>query len=372
MEGFGMSGVLISSYGKIADGLSKFLGELIQHALLFVICAFAVPMTSTGEVRADEATSYESRSHVVVVVGASGAPEYGEQFSKWAGSWGSVAKHADASITLIGQSEPSHTSDRERLRDTLAKFPNTNHDSLWLVLIGHGTFARNTAKFNLRGPDITATELAQWLREIEQPVVVVNCSSASGPFINRLSGDNRIVVTATKSGTEQNYARFGAFIAKSIASLDSDLDHDGEVSIHEAFLRASAQVQQFYESEGRISTEHALIDDNGDGLGTPAKMFRGTRPIGNPKGGGKLDGSTASKMTLAPANQRLPFTQSERNKRRDLERRLTELRTASSSLNGDDVGEAAYYAELEPLMLELSKLYRAAEQRQKKNPAESP
>ena len=107
--------------------------------------------------------------------------------------------------------------------------------------------------------------------------MIVNCASASGPFVNRLSGENRIVVTATKSGTEHNYARFGEYFARAIASPDSDLDHDDEVSVHEAFLRASAEVRQFYETEDRILTEHALIDDNGDGKGTPASMFRGMR-----------------------------------------------------------------------------------------------
>ena len=154
---------------------------------------------------------------------------------------------------------------------------------LWIVLLGHGTFTRGVAKFNLRGPDVSAEELAEWLQPHTRPVVVVNCASASGPFVNRLSGKNRIVVTATKSGTEQNFARFGKYFAQAIAAPDSDLDHDDEVSVHEAFLRAAADVREFYEAESRIATEHALIDDNGDGRGTPSTMFRGTRPKRRPR-----------------------------------------------------------------------------------------
>ena len=104
------------------------------------------------------------------------------------------------------------------------------------MLIGHGTFDGREAKFNLRGPDVTDVELADWLLPFKRPVVVINCASASGPFINRLSGANRVVVTATKSGNEINFARFGQYIAEAIADPRADLDKDGQVSLLEAFL----------------------------------------------------------------------------------------------------------------------------------------
>lgn len=338
-----------------------------------VLIAATVLLIFSRQARADDATSTAHQSQVVIVVGASGTPEYGEQFADWAGTWQDVAEQAAASMTMIGQSQSGDSSDHDRLQKTLAALPSQSQGTLWLVLIGHGTFARNTSKFNLRGPDVSATELAEWLQDLKRTVVVVNCASASGPFINRLSGENRVIVTATQSGTEQNFARFGEFIARAITSPDSDLDHDDEVSIHEAFLRASAGVQQFYNADDRISTEHALIDDNGDGRGTPATMFRGTRPIGEAKDGATLDGSAAEAMTLAPADARLPFTQAELDQRRELETQLVELRQRKPSLvdvalENTAIQESAYDAELEPLMLELAKLYQAAEHRQRDAP----
>lgn len=382
-----MNGCPIRTVGTFGDCLSLFhlpkvLSDSMRHALLIAICVLAEPLAMTQRARAGDPAIGETQAHVVVVVGASGTPEYGEQFAQWAVTWRDVAEQAAASLTMIGPSQPSQSNpggdssdgdsnDRDQLRETLVNLPRTTRGDLWIVLIGHGTFAQNAAKFNLRGPDVTATELAEWLKDTRRPIVVVNCASASGPFINRLSGEGRVIVTATKSGTEQNLARFGEFIAKSIVSPDSDLDHDDEVSIHEAFLRASAEVQQFYNAAGRISTEHALIDDNGDGLGTPAKMFRGTRPIGKPKANSKLDGLEASKRTLTPAVERLSFTQSELDKRRELETQLAELRKRHLSRNGDQLDETAYDAELEPLMVELAKLYRTAETRQKQIQADS-
>lgn len=311
------------------------------------------------QAHATDDASLKPQTDLVVVVGASGTPEYGEQFSDWVETWRQVSEKAATSMTLIGQSEPSDSSDRDQLKSAIAAFSVESQTPLWIVLIGHGTFAQNTAKFNLRGPDLSATELAQWIQDAERPVVVVNCASASGPFINRLSGKNRVIVTATKSGVEQNYARFGEFFSQAIASPDSDLDHDDEVSVHEAFLRASTEVRQFYENAGRISTEHALIDDNGDGRGTPATMFRGTRAVGKAKDDAKLDGREASRLTLAPVDARLPFTQAELAQRHELEMQLEELRQRKPSLD-----DAAYEAELEPLALKLAKLYQAAEQRQ--------
>ena len=206
---------------------------------------------------------------------------------------------------------------------------------------------------------MSAEELAQWLQPLERPVVVVNCASASGPFVNRLSGKNRIVVTATKSGTEQNFARFGKYFTEAIAAPDSDLDHDGEVPVHEAFLRASADVRDFYEAESRIATEHALIDDNGDGKGTPSTMFRGTRPNATAKDGAELDGKLASRVTLSPADTRLPFTDDELSERAELELSLDQLRLKKSQLEPQE-----YDRQLEALLLRLAKLYQAAEERE--------
>ncbi|TWT75385.1 hypothetical protein [Allorhodopirellula solitaria] len=328
--------------------------------VLTAICLFALSQPS--QANENEPTDQTSRSEVVIVVGAPGTPEYGEQFADWADAWSDVSEQAAAAATVIGRSETDESSDRDRLQKRVATFADSKQEvpnTLWLVLIGHGTFSQDTAKFNLRGPDVSAAELAQWLDGILSPVVIVNCASSSGPFINRLSGPNRVIVTATKSGTEQNYTRFGKFMAQAISSPESDLDHDDEVSVHEAFLRASAEVRQFYEDEGRISTEHALIDDNADARGTPAAMFRGTRPIAEAKDGAQLDGRAASRFTLTPAAKRLPFTPAELTQRNELETRLEELRAKRSSLD-----EAAFDAELEPLLVKLAKIYRAAEKRQ--------
>lgn len=327
--------------------------QWITAALLF---ATAVGSGATAQ---DDVPTPPSRSEpvpIVLVVGAPGTPEYAQQFASWADRWVEVAEQSGAVLSRIGDGE-SETPDREVLEKTVKSLSPRGATPAWIVFIGHGTYARNVAKFNLRGRDVSATELAEWLEPLSRTVVVVDCALASGPFVNRLSGDNRVVVTATKSGTEQNFARFGKYFADAVASPDSDLDHDDEISVFEAFLRASAAVEQFYKSEARISTEHALLDDNGDGKGTPAKMFRGARAIGSAKQGTALDGKRASRITLALSENRLRLTSEELDRRDEIEQQLDQLLSKKKTLS-----EQQYESQLEPLLMRMARIYQAAEQ----------
>ena len=226
---------------------------------------------------------------------------------------------------------------------------------LWLVLIGHGTFDGHAAKFNLRGPDVEAAELADWLKPLKRPVAVINCASASAPFINRLAGENRVVIAATKSGDEQNFARFGQYISAAIADPQADLDKDGQVSLLEAYLTACRQVAEFYEQDARLATEHALLDDNGDGLGTPAAWFRGLRATQRAKDGASLDGTRAHQWHLIASDREQKMPAEMRQRRDELELKIAALRAEKEHMSEDD-----YYRRLEPLMVELARLYESS------------
>jgi len=223
---------------------------------------------------------------------------------------------------------------------------------LWLIFIGHGTFDGKEAKFNLRGPDISADELAAWLKPFHRPLAVINCASSSSPFINKLSAAGRVVVTATRSGYEQNYARFGQFIAEAIADPAADLDKDEQTSLLEAFVMASRRVKEFYDAEGRLATEHALLDDNGDGLGTPADFFRGVRAVKKPAEGATVDGLRAHQLHLVRSERELRMPPEVRLRRDELELALARLRDSKASFEEDE-----YYRRLENLMLELARFY---------------
>ncbi len=291
---------------------------------------------------------------LLIVVGAPGEKEFERDFQDQVQDWVNACRAGNKSFQVI---EAVQTNQLEQLTAAVTNQPASEQD-FWIVLIGHGTFDGKDAKFNLAGPDLSATNCAQIFTNVARPIVFVDTTSASAPFINQLSATNRIVVTATKSGFEENYTRFGKFFAKTFSDLSADLDKDGQVSLLEAFLAASRQVEEFYKSERRLSTEHALLDDNGDGKGTPATFYRGVRPAKKPDEAAAVDGFRAHQIHFVPSEAEARLSPALRKKRNELELDLEHLRSRKAQLSED-----AYLKEVEPILLELARLYRDAEKR---------
>jgi hypothetical protein len=304
---------------------------------------------------------------LIVIAGAPGEEEFGKTFRESADRLVSTGQLAGVNIIQIGVTNSGATNDLDYLRNALANEPKSGLAELWIVVLGHGTFDGREAKFNLRGPDLSASTLSNMLKGFERPVAIINAASASAPFIKSLTGTNRIVVTGTRSGSEENYARFGRYVSESIADPTADLDKDGQTSLLEAFLMASRRVTEFYKSEGRLATEHALIDDNGDGFGTPADWFRGIRAFKTATGGASLDGMRANQWHLVRSAADQKLTPEQRKQRDDLELRISKLRQHKSSLAEDE-----YYDQLEKLLTELGKIELREESRSTNNPTPRP
>ena len=173
------------------------------------------------------------------------------------------------------------------------------------------------------------------------------------------------MITAAKSGYELNYARFGQYIAESIADERADLDKDGQVSLLEAFLLASSRVDEYYRNASQLATEHAILDDNGDGRGTPADWFHGTRATKRAKDGASLDGHRAHQIHLIKSDRERKLPPDLRRRRDQIELSIAALRDQKEKL-----AEDAYYRRLEDLMIELARLYRDAEGKPASGPPE--
>jgi hypothetical protein len=266
--------------------------------------------------------------------------------------WKQAAAKGGLQTSVIGMDTNNPENDLTRLLTVLTNEVAKPAGELWLVFIGHGTFDGRPAKFNLRGPDISADELAAVLKPCKRPLAVIDCASASGPFINALSGPNRVIITATRSGYEVNATRFGGYLAKAIADPAADLDKDGQTSLLEAFLFASRQVEQFYKEAGRLATEHALLDDNGDGLGTPADWFRGVRAVKTAANGKSVDGVRAQQLMLVRGKIEQELSPDVRARRDELEKQLSDLRSRKGGMKEDD-----YYKQLENILVETARLY---------------
>jgi hypothetical protein len=308
--------------------------------LLLIFTLLWIPLTA------------QDRATLVIVIGVAGEDEFGTAFVQQAETWRKVSETAGAKLVLIGSTVANGVQDRGELKRTLEAEAKAGTGELWLVLIGHGTFDGKEAKFNLRGPDLTSTELAEWLKPFHRPLAIIDTASASAPFLAKLAGPNRAVVSSTRSGHEQNYARFGKYFAEAVADAKSDLDKDGQVSLLEAFLSAAQRTGEFYKTEGRLATEHALLDDNGDGLGTPADWFRGVRATKQAKDGATLDGARAHQFHLVKSPAENALTPEVRAQRDALELKIARWREMKAKME-----PARYYAELEKLLLELAAVY---------------
>ncbi len=277
-------------------------------------------------------------------------PEKPEEEGKIAGAEGS-------SQPGTGEPPESGPSDLDRLRAAIEAEPRDGHSELWIVLIGHGTFDGEIARFNLRGPDLAASDLAEWLRPFTRPLAIINTASSSAPFLPALAGTNRVIITATRSGHEQNFTRFGQFFAAAIGNPASDLDGDNQTSLLEAFLSAAYATADFYKTEGRLATEHPLIEDTGDGLGTPPDWYRGLRATRKPRDDAPVDGLRAHQFHLVRSPLELALSPETRARRDEIEREISKLRDRKQALDPD-----AYDQNLEELLLELARIYHAGEQ----------
>jgi len=317
-------------------------GSLFGIFLSLVICPWSFLPCSAAEA--------VPRPEVILATGAPGTDEYGAKFTEWADEWAKAATQGGALLTRIGAAA-SDTNSLAQLESTITSAHPLGGEPLWIVLIGHGTFDGREAKFNLAGDDISAERLAVLLAPVKRPVVIVAAFSSSGAFLKPLSAPGRVVLTATKSGSEVNYSRFGGFLAAALGSTAADRDKDGQVSLLEAWLSAARATADFYESEGRLATEHSLLDDNGDGAGTPPDWFSGVRLVKRAdKGEG--DGRLAHRIHLVPNPSDSALTPVQRETRDRLEREIEQLRQLKATLPPGD-----YWQRLEEKLLQLGKLY---------------
>jgi hypothetical protein len=216
-------------------------------------------------------------------------------------------------------------------------------DQLLVLLIGHGTsLDGEEAKFNLVGPDLTATEWADLIKPIPGRVIFVNTTGASFPFLRRMAGRGRVVLTATDSVAQQFETVFPEYFLKAFDDVAADLDKNNRVSVWEAFTYASAGVRQWFEQKGQLPTERPLLDDTGAGVGREA-LNPGT------------DGAVARVTYLEPdAALVLPADTAVAvlvKRRAELETELEELKARKES-----TPPAQYDAELEKLLIAIARI----------------
>lgn len=311
------------------------------------------PQTATPDAPRVSRPAADPNKFAMIIAGASGEASYAKQFAQWtANLQRTLAERlgfAEDRLTLLMESPPEGKGARATAEEVRRAFGAlsgavTPESTIYVFFIGHGSFDGKQAKFNLVGPDLTAVEYHRLLGALPaRRIVIFNMASASGEFVKQLSAKGRIIITATQSGQEQNATRFTEHFIAALGATDADADHNGRVSVLEAFNYASRLTAEHYTQAGRLATEHALIEDNGDGIGHKTAE----------SGDGALarvtyfDSLTA---TQASANAEVARLLRERTR---LEEEVEQLKAQKSGMPG-----SAYETTLEKLLIELAKVSR--------------
>ena len=300
--------------------------------------------------------AFAAQHHLLIVTGIGGLDEYRERFVAQAERLYRAALDAaiDADNIVVLSAEavaavpaPHRLSDRAGIEAALGEIGARAgaDDIVFVALIGHGNPRGEGSVFNIPGPDISGDDLDEMLAGLAvDSLVVVNTASASGPFVEALSAESRVVITATSSAREYHAASFGEHFVAALAGTAADRDKDERISMLEAFDYARREVRRAFETNKRLLTEHALLDQNGDGVGSlDAGEF-------------DSDGGLASRIFLQqaklPAAGAAELTQLLGQKRR-LEVSIRELKKQRENMDRDD-----YYDQLELLLVDLALLSR--------------
>jgi hypothetical protein len=275
------------------------------------------------------------QTHVLVVTGTPGDEEHAKKFEKLAAAFVDAAKKKEnvpeANITSLSGSGATKEAVEKAISTLAAK--SKSNDTVVILLIGHGSFDGSTAAFNLPRADLTAADYARLLGAFTtQKVVFVNTASSSGAFLQPLAAPGRVIITATKTGGERNETDFPEYFVKAFTDDTADRDRNGHVSFAEAFDYAKANVVKAVQQKGLMLTEHAVMDDGGEG------RLASTVYLGAPSSAAALNVDTSDPAVRALVEQRDA-----------IEQQIAGLRLRKPSMP-----EAEYDAQMEKLLTDLA------------------
>jgi hypothetical protein len=294
------------------------------------------------------AAALHAETFYFTVAGLGGEPEYDARFSGWAKDLDKLLHQVEphAKIKTLYGADATRANVEAYLRE-VAKEAKPD-DSVVLMLIGHGSFDEFDYKFNLPGPDLSAAELAGLLDKLPTThQLVVNMTSASGGSIATLEKAKRVVITATKAGSEKNATVFPRYWIEGLRDPAADSDKNEIVTALEVFRYAEEKTAKFYETQKRLSTEHALIEDAGKGEGVKAPSAENG------------EGLTAGRFAVlhlgaAAAQSRDPAKLALLKQKEELEAQIDDLKYRKASMSVQE-----YRGQLQQLLLQLAQTQEA-------------
>ncbi|MEZ4699325.1 MAG: hypothetical protein R2834_03260 [Rhodothermales bacterium] len=304
--------------------------------------------------------------YALLIGGLGGSAEYTERFQQYLFDTRKalIENHGFAGdhVVVLGETKLQNldfvdgVSLEETIRAEFGKLAGrvTAEDHVYVILYGHGGFDGTEARFNIPRADLTQGQYAELVNGLDAGrVIFINTASASAPFVAALSGAGRIVITATRVGSQKNETFFPGFLVDGLTSPAADRDKDGSLSVLEWYTYAAEKTDQWFTDNGNIPTENALIDDNGDGKGTRLNELESGAD-------GNLAGLTYVRRRDAMLAASVgTVSASWLREKEQIEQAIADVKSRKSGMETE-----VYYAELETLFVRLARGNEAAEQGQ--------
>jgi hypothetical protein len=250
-------------------------GSRLRRAFAAFVCAAGGGLVPTAQ------TALHAQTHVLIISGLGGEAQYSKLFAdlsrRLVAALHERAGVPEQDIVWLGEDSVSTAAHYGglstkahvlRVVQSVAAKVQPGAQVVF-ILIGHGAGEGPDSRISIPGPDLSAADFAAiFARFPAQRIAFVDLTSASGDMIATLSAPGRVIITATKTAFERNESHFARFFVDAFAMDVADADKDGRVSLLEAFRYAAAETRRLYETEGKILTEHAQLDDDGDKQGT--------------------------------------------------------------------------------------------------------
>jgi len=274
----------------------------LSAAVMSLIAVTASPAAQMPATAAEPGTR-----RAVILVGLPGDEEHAQRFTTIVDAWrlwltDSLGFSSQDILTLQdleGDAAATKENIARRLKELFSHIES--QDTLWVLVLGHADENDRRVRLHLPGPDINDMEFAELFAGVEcREQVFLLTHTCSSHFLRPLSRKGRIVITATAPDEGQNETEFPAALA-SVARKDPrelDRDENGVVSLAELFVAMVAEVESRYAADKRVATEHAQLDDDGDGQGTEAAELSFTAPASDTPQSLRRDGAAAAQVQL--------------------------------------------------------------------------
>ncbi len=291
----------------------------------------------------------QATSFYLTVAGLGGEQEYDQRFTGWASDiTKALSGEAGAKVETLTGKDATKANIQAKLASIASQAKAD--DTFMLLLIGHGSYDDIDYKLNIPGQDISAAELGEALNKIAARQVIVNTTSGSGGAIKKLQRDKRVIISATKAGSERNATVFARFFVEAFRDGSADTDKNQTLTALEAYKYAKVKTKDYFDTQKRLATEHPVLEDTGKGDGEADPS------VANGQGlvAGRfalLHLGSAAAIVATPAKQALL-------KRKDeLETSIDELKYRKAAME-----LPAYNKQMQQLLLELAKVQASLDQ----------